>query len=252
MKEETHSFSSSVLGNERSIWIRIPDRLASDAKLLLILDAEFYRERVDAPAIIEELYEKDAIDQALIVYVSHCDRDARWIECPCHPPFASFVLDELCPWIADRFPAIRSSRDRVIAGLSYTGLAASYVALKAKGLFNKVISQSGSYWSNDCWLAKEYEKWEGNLGISFYLDVGDEETETNVQHKEDVLQAVSQIEGVERFRDAVTALGCDVRYEIFRGGHSFDNWALTLPDALRWALPKAVGERRGADMGAFN
>ena len=71
-------------------------------------------------------------------------------------------------------------------GLSYTGLAASYVALESGGLLYLVISQSGSYWSDDCWLSKRIEERSTPVDISFYLDVGDEETETNVQHREDV------------------------------------------------------------------
>ncbi|MCH6255372.1 alpha/beta hydrolase-fold protein [Puniceicoccaceae bacterium K14] len=237
MNEERHIFSSTALGNERNIWMRIPPRLESVTQLLVILDAEIYRDRVAAPTIIEELYEQEAIGQAVVVYVSYCNADARWKECPCHSPFATFVIEELYPWILARLPVLREARDRVLVGLSYTGLAASFVALKGNGLFNKVISQSGSYWSNGSWLTKEYEKFEGGLNVSFYLDVGDEETDVNVLHKEDVLQEVSQIEGVERFRDVLTEKGCAVQFAMFSGGHSSEGWASTLPSALKWALP---------------
>ena len=238
MKEEIHKLRSSILGNERNLWIQVPREVTHETGLLVVLDAELYRDRVRAPSIIEELVEQGTIDMPLVVYVSNGGIDARWEECPCYPPFAEFISQELYPWILKRYPFVNNTQNRVIAGLSYTGLAASYVALKSNDLFTKVISQSGSYWSNECELSRSLENSEQSSDLSFFLDVGDQETDINVQHKEDVFQEVSQIEGVERFRDALVKLGCTVRYERFDGGHSAGGWASILPRALRWALPK--------------
>jgi enterochelin esterase-like enzyme len=71
----------------------------------------------------------------------------------------------------------------------------------------------------------------------FYLDVGTEEVAESVRHRADVLQVVSQIEGVRRFRDVLRLRGNSVRYVEFEGGHDFIAWRQTLPEALRWALP---------------
>jgi enterochelin esterase-like enzyme len=59
-----------------------------------------------------------------------------------------------------------------------------------------------------------------------------------VQHKEDVVQIVSQVDAVRRFRDALVATGHDVNYHEFDGGHDFTCWRETLPAALRWALAR--------------
>ena len=237
MKEENHNFQSSILSNERNVWIQVPNTVTDQTGLLVILDAELYRDRVEAPSIIEELINKESIEAPLIVYVSHGGVEARWKECPCYPPFAEFISGELYPWIIDRYPFVKNEKNRVVMGLSYTGLAASYVALETTGLFTKVISQSGSYWSNECELSKNLESSDQNSGIVFFIDVGERETDINVQHKEDVFQAVSQIEGVERFRDALIKIGYDVTYKTFDGGHSPEGWASTLPGAIKWAFP---------------
>jgi enterochelin esterase-like enzyme len=68
------------------------------------------------------------------------------------------------------------------------------------------------------------------------LDVGTQEIHENVRHKEDVVQVVSQIEGVRRFRDALLAQGYAVRYQEFDGGHDYACWNGTLIDALKWAV----------------
>lgn len=128
----------------------------------------------------------------------------------------------------------------MLAGLSYTGLAAAFVAREHPGLFQKVISQSGSFWSNDCWLVERFRKSPVRLATEFYLDVGRLEIHENVRHREDVLQVVSQIEGVRRFRDILLQLGHSVTYAEFYGGHDFEAWRKALPEALKWALPNRM------------
>jgi len=236
MNEEKFTFKSEILGNERSIWIQKPEASVSSDSLLIILDGELYREHVGAPEIIEKLVKEKRIKPTIIVYVSYCTKEARWIECPCHPPFANFISDELYPWLVSTLPELVNIKERIIAGLSYTGLAASFVAIESEDLFHKVISQSGSYWSNECQISKKLKDYDRKLNLSFYLDVGNQEIEANVKHKEDVIQKVSQISGVESFRDVLISKGIQTEYKVFNGGHSFEAWAQTLPQALIWAL----------------
>jgi enterochelin esterase family protein len=205
---------------------------------VVFLDAELYRDRVGTPAIVESLETEKEICPAWCVYVSHATPAARWIECECHAPFAAFVRDELMPWLEKLHPEIRACDERVLAGLSYTGLATSFVAKHAGSMFSTVISQSGSYWWDDCRLVRNFAALQSPLPVRFHLDVGRRETQENVQHKEDVLQVISQIEGVRRFRDALLATGHEVNYHEFEGGHDFACWKETLPLALRWALGK--------------
>ncbi len=77
--------------------------------------------------------------------------------------------------------------------------------------------------------------------MEFYLDVGTQEIHENVRHREDVFQAVSQIDGVRRFRDALLAQGYAVRYQEFDGGHDYACWNRTLVDALKMGGAAATG-----------
>ncbi len=243
-RESVHRFKSAFLGNERTIWIRLPEGEAKAESLVVFLDGEFYRDRVGAPQIITELERDNALPPICFVFVSHESLAARWIECPCHPPFARFIDGELLPWLENLVPGVTSFRQRVLVGLSYTGLAAAYVAMEAPARFTKVIAQSGSFWSDDCELAERVRAKANPITAEFYLDVGVRETQTNVRHKEDVLQVVSQIEGVRRFRDALVATGNSPKYEEFAGAHEFNAWSRTLPEALRWALGTSDCVRR--------
>lgn len=235
MTEATHQIHSVHLGNERAIWIRQPATCAT--RLVVVLDAEFYRERVGAVAVFDELEGRGEIAEAWVVFVSIHSFEARRKECPCHPAFARFVGEELLPWLESLHPELAGPEvRRVLVGLSYTGLAAAFVARELPGKFSWVIAQSGSFWWNDCWLAARFAELAQPLPTAFYLDVGDRETATNVQHV-DVLQVVSQIEGVDRFEAALRTTGHEVVRVDFEGGHDFVAWKQSLPGALRWALP---------------
>jgi enterochelin esterase-like enzyme len=217
MRETVSRLNSSYVGNERSIWIREPESVSDASDLVVFLDGERYRDRVDALSVIEEL--RGQVADAWFVFVSEQSPEARWRECPCYPPFAGFIGEELLTWLADRYIDFNRIKRRVLAGLSYTGLAAAFVVKEYPGAFQRIISQSGSFWWSDCWLVEQFWRLEQKIPVEFYLDVGIQEIHENVRHREDVVQVVSQIEGVRRFRDALLAEGHAVRYSEFDGDH---------------------------------
>lgn len=234
MSETVRTLTSAHLQNERPIWVRPPREPSSARNLAVILDGEFYREHVDASAVLDALQGKVA--DSWIVFVSLASAEARWLECPCHPPFAAFVVEELLVWLGTLHPETMRVRQRVLIGLSYTGLAAAFVARQYPGVFQKVVSQSGSFWWNDCWLVEQFRVLPP-VPTEFYLEVGSLEVKENVRHREDLVQVVSQVEGVRRFRDVLRSTGHSVCYREFEGGHDFAAWRRTLPEALMWALP---------------
>lgn len=235
MRETVLQLNSSYLQNERSIWICEPESVSGASDLVVFLDAELYRDGVGALSVIEAL--RGQVADSWFVFVSEQSPEARWRECPCHRPFAGFIGEELLTWLARGSIDFTRIKRRVLAGLSYTGLAAAFVAKEYPGAFQRVISQSGSFWWNDCWLVEEFRRLEQKIPVEFYLDVGNQEIHENIRHREDVLQVISQIEGVRRFRDALVAQGHAVRYNEFDGRHDYACWNRTLADAHKWGLP---------------
>lgn len=234
MDEVIALFASAHLKNERLIWVRPPrDRLAAQ-DVAVFLDGEFYRDRVGVNSLIDDL--RGDIADSWLVFVSMESIEARWLECACYQPFARFIAEELLPWLSAQHEELRLVKKRTLIGLSYTGLAAAFVVREFPGMFQRAVCQSGSFWWNDCWLSEQY-RLSARVPTDFYLDVGNAEVAENVLHREGVLQVVSQIEGVHRFRDVLRLKGNSVRYVEFDGGHDFSAWRQTLPEALRWALP---------------
>lgn len=237
MPESTLRIPGPSAGEIRTVWLQPPRDPATARHLVVFLDAEFYRDQVGAPAVLAAL--AGELADAWYAFVPIGDLAARSRDCPCHPPFARFVVAELLPALARRHPEIGAVRHRTLVGLSYTGLAAAFVAAEFPGAFDRVIAQSGSFWSDDAALATRIRRDGVRLPTAFYLEVGDRETATDVRHANGAFQALSQIEGVRRLRDALRELGHEVVYSEFPGGHDFAAWRTTLPAALRWALPRA-------------
>jgi enterochelin esterase-like enzyme len=235
MREIVLPLHSSHLENERSIWICEPESVSGASDLVIFLDGERYRDRVGALSVIEDL--RGQVADLWFVFVSEESPETRWRECPCYPPFAGFIGEELLTWLASGYIDSNRIKRRVLAGLSFTGLAAAFIAKEYPGAFQRIISQSGSFWWNDCWLVEEFQRLRQEIPVEFYLDIGSQETRENVRHREDVFQVISQIEGVRRFRDALLARGYAVRYLEFDGGHDYASWNRTLVDALKWAVP---------------
>ena len=236
MNELVGKLRSVRLKNERPIWVRPPINSSRASWVTIFLDGEIYRDRVGAVAVIDAL--QGSMADSWFVFVSMESPEARWLECPCYRPFAEFIVEELLPWLATQYAEMGAVRQKTIVGLSYTGLAAAFIAMEFPGVFQKVISQSGSFWWNESWLVGQCRKQADVLPGEFYLDVGTREVQENVRHRADVLQVVSQIGGVRGFRDALLGRGCSVCYVEFEDGHEIDAWRRALPAALVWALPK--------------
>src|SRR5262245_33106234 len=94
------SLRSSLLGNERRVWLQMPAADAPAAALCILLDGEYYMERMDAPPLLAELMTAGVIPPTFFVYASHIDGPTRWKESFCNGTFARFVAEELVPWTA--------------------------------------------------------------------------------------------------------------------------------------------------------
>lgn len=232
-----HTIHSHSLGNHRSIWIYGPENGSVISNLVVFLDGELFLKHIDALAVINRVSAENEMAGSLFVFVSMHSQAARMSECSCNPRFAKFVAVELIEFLEGVYPELKKVQQRVLAGVSFSGLAAVFTAAEFPGVFQKIVAQSGSFWWKDSWLIKHLSKMTEPLRSSFYLDVGTLETEVDIDGDptDDTFQSTSQIDSVKQLRDALVSQGCLVNYVEFSGGHEAKEWAQTLPGALIWA-----------------
>jgi enterochelin esterase family protein len=72
-----------------------------------------------------------------VVFIDSLDHPRRAKELPPNPHFADFMAHELLPWL--RRGGLSLSRQKtVVAGSSYGGLAASWVALRYPAVWQRI------------------------------------------------------------------------------------------------------------------
>jgi enterochelin esterase family protein len=213
-------FHSTLLENERRIWIYTPPNYHPDGApypLLLLFDGWYYI--FNAPTTLDNLLAEGRIPELVAVLVDNA-KDARTRELTCYPPFADFLAQELLPWIQERYHITTNPAQRVIAGVSLGGLAATFTAWRHPDLFGNVLSQTGSYWwapegdAEGEWLARQVALSDTRV-LRFYLDVGRLEDKPDKPYD----GSPTQLTVNRHMRNILYAKGYPVHYVEYSGGH---------------------------------
>ncbi|GCE29112.1 hypothetical protein KDA_45960 [Dictyobacter alpinus] len=227
---EQHTFESAILKNSRRVWIYTPAGYSKEHEpygILLLFDGPAYLHLVPTPTIIDNLVSEGKIPPLVVVLADSLDQETRGRELPCNPEHASYLIQELLPWVREHYHVSREPARCIVAGSSYGGLAAAYTALQAPEVFGNVLSQSGSYWwgkdhpsePQPEWLARQYVL-KDKQAIRFYLEVG-------------LLESLADMVTTNRhMRNVLEAKGYHVDYSEFQGGHDYLCWRGSLSDGL--------------------
>jgi enterochelin esterase family protein len=230
----TFDFTSTALGNTRSITIYTPDIKNIDKKnvlLLYVFDAQQYKDLVRLPAISDNLIATGKIPPVITVFISNPDRDARARELPANNVFADVLAKELAPQINKRLSMDIPKERTIIAGSSYGGLAATTIALRHPEVFGNVISMSGSFWwgpksnfdKNKHFVAAEVVKMD-KKDVRFFLSAGVFETSRGI--------GGGILETNRHLRDVLLAKGYDVTHQEYSAGHDYFAWRGIIADGL--------------------
>ena len=235
---ERHELTSRSLGAARAVSVYMPagtECRRERCALLVVFDGPQYLSVVPTPVILDNLRAERRIPPVVAVFVSQVQR-AR--ELACDEAFAAFVATELIPWAQTRYQAGQRASDVVVAGSSFGGLAAAFVALRHPSVVGNVLSQSGNFaWSpgrtagpgldattEGGWLIKEYIS-QPRQPVRFYLDAG-------VFEADRFVTGGAILESTRHFRDVLSAKGYRVSFGQFTGGHDYLSWRGTLADGL--------------------
>jgi enterochelin esterase-like enzyme len=224
-----HRIASERLGNERSVWVYTPpgyDSFSEDPyNLLVVFDSFAYLRVVPTPTILDNLLADGRIAPTIALLVESPDRN---IDLPCSTPFAGFLVEELLPWLRERYTVTSDPARVVVAGSSNGGLAVAYAGFRHSEVFGNVLSQSGAYWwrpeetQEHGWLIRQFVAAE-RLPLRFYMDAG------SFEHG---IRDPSILLCNRHLRDVLRAKGYSVVYAEFSGGHDYPYWQGTLADGL--------------------
>ncbi|RYD23099.1 MAG: GNAT family N-acetyltransferase [Verrucomicrobiaceae bacterium] len=232
-KLEEHTIHDPATGYTRLLRIR-RGPTGKPHRLCLFLDGELYWRDMGVMEILNGLMESGRIPPVAFAFVGCVSGPARQEDLVCNERYLHFIGGHVMDWLKSEIPSLRDG-NHLIAGLSLSGLMASFTALHYPGHFSACLSQSGSHWWNHGWfntMARDLAPIPGR----FWLSVGDQENQTKLRHSPSLYQEISQIEGVEKLAITLTAAGATVHTHRHPGTHSYHPWRDELAEAMEWLL----------------
>ncbi|MCA8922380.1 MAG: hypothetical protein KDD82_11260 [Planctomycetes bacterium] len=243
---ERHAgFASQVLGNQREVIVYLPPGYAQSGKRYPVLymhdgqnlfgpDALFGGWRVAETA--DRLIQRGEVEPLVIVGVGNTpQRMQEYI-----PPedqgradgYARFLIEELKPWIDQRYRTRPEAAATGVAGSSLGGIVSLYLGWTHPGVFSRVGSLSGSYWLTD-FVDQKLEAPVPKLRI--WLDSGNRGN------------SADGLEGTFRVRDKLLTLGMtlggDLHHAVDLGGlHNEQSWRGRFDRVLRALYPPVVSD----------
>lgn len=158
--------------------------------------------------------------------------------------YASFLVDEVLPFIEARYRVATTPDQRGIAGSSLGGLISMYVAWERPDVFGRVASLSGSFWLDEIVgvIAQGPRR-----PLRIYLDSG------NLNQNGTTTGNPDSIHDTNGLRDTLLGLGYvvgrDLHHTIGYGHrHNEAAWEARSPGMLRALFPAAEFTRRPGDV----
>ncbi len=210
------------LGNPRRILIWLPPGWSGSLPphaLALFHDGPDYLDLASAATVLDNLTAQKSIRPTIAVFVAPVDRDEEYAGTRIDA-CASFIVDELLPWLESRYHLSPHATDRVTIGASNGGNIALYLATMHPEAFGGAGAQSPNVIDTiSASLARGAAP-----DIRVHLTIG--------THDIDVL-----IPMVRSLHAILQRRGGGILYREPRDGHSWGNWRQHLGDILRWLLP---------------
>ncbi|WP_274365987.1 alpha/beta hydrolase [Paenibacillus thermotolerans] len=142
--------------------------------------------------------------------------------------YCRFFVEELIPFVEERYPIRRGAGDRILVGDSLGGTVSLHLSLQAPHLFQKVIALSGAF------LEPSVESVRSGAVLSWlrlYQVIGTEETEVSTTRG--VFDFLTWNRTMHR---ALLSKSAAVAYVEKQGKHQWGFWQNELPEAIRWAF----------------
>ncbi len=146
--------------------------------------------------------------------------------------YGRFIVDEVLPRVANRFPISRKPEGRVIGGSSLGATVSLHIALDFPDHFRRVLSQSGAFFKV---TQDRIRQSSGLEGLKVYQSIGLEEfaVPTHACHL-DLLARNREVSRMLREK------GASLRYVEKEGKHTWGLWQKDLPEALTYFLGKTA------------
>jgi enterochelin esterase family protein len=222
------SFSSSILGNTRTIRVYTPpgySQAGSDSFEVAVLhDGLEWLNYAEGDNALDYLIHHGRVRPLIAVFVPPVNREPEYVGAQ-QDEFAEFISTELMPYVDARYRTQRRPMSRATAGISNGGNIALWIMAQYPQEFGNAASYSGAIQPTTASAFDVVPASSRNV----YVDVGTYESSGFQELSRD-------------FRDMLQARGYSYLYIEWHEGHSWGSWGAHLDNALEFFFPgPAVG-----------
>lgn len=230
---EALALASRHLG-PRDALVYVPARFRRSRRypLLVCHDGEDYLRYADFKAVLDNLIQRLEIPPLVVALINSPDRLKEYVG---FDPHADFVVQELLPALAMRFPLDDDPASRGLMGASLGGVASLHAAWRHPGTFGRLLLQSGSFAFTDIGENRRGPVFEpvvrfmnafranpGRPADRLYVSCGI--YESLIYENRSLLPLLQE----QRMQ---------VRYDEARDGHNWQNWRDRLRAGLNYLFP---------------
>ncbi|RKH34172.1 alpha/beta hydrolase-fold protein [Corallococcus sicarius] len=208
-----------AVGAKRAVALYAPP-VPGPVPLVVVLDGDDYLERVQLPALVDNLIAQGRMRPVALAFVSN-GGPARTLEYACNEATVSFLERHVLPLARAKLSLVDEQRTpgaHAVLGSSLGGLMALFVAQRLPGIFGRVLSQSGAFSIDGTdLLVFDLARRPAQPPLHVWMDCG----------RFEVLQ-----DGNQRLLPVLQASGHRVTYRAYNGGHNYPAWQSSLPAGL--------------------
>ncbi|WP_413380198.1 alpha/beta hydrolase [Alkalihalobacillus sp. 1P02AB] len=228
--------NSQFLNEEQKLMIYTPPNFTpmKSYHLLICQDGQDYFQLGRIPRQVDTLIEEVELREVIIIgvpYPSVKERRKRYH--PDEEKFASylrFLVDELMPFLEDKFPLHSLASSRTLAGDSLAGTVSLMAALKYPATFGQVMMHSPLVNETVLQAVSDANTIDG---LAIYHMIGQKETAVKTTNG----QVLDFLEPNRQLKEALEKLKIDYTYGEFDGDHTWTYWQKDLENGLKKLLP---------------
>ncbi len=233
---ESHTLDSLHLGQTRTFFVYVPDGQLVGAKTpsIYINDGGDYLNLIDATAILDKLIADREIPPLVAVFVPPINRN---LEYALNDEYASFLADELVPFIQRTYDTDPNPARTGTLGASMGGLEAMFASITRSDVFGLAAGQSGAFSVGDDAVIDKLQTasmayeigGSSRRDLRMYVVVGTYETAISGDSSTGDFLAANR-----RLVDVLESTKYEFLYEERPEGHSWGLWKGTLGQALSY------------------
>ena len=228
---EEHIMDSKAFGDSRRFLVYLPARYSEQRTypVLVAHDGEDYLRFSELKNVLDNLIDSKRIPPIIAIL---SNPGARLVEYAASEPHAQHMVEELIPWVEERYSIGREPKDRWLMGASFGAVATIGTAWRFPGFFSGLILQSGSFVPTSTEIVQRgpefepvihfldgFRKLPGAPAKRIFVSCG--LFETLIPGNREMVQILRQ-------------QGIQVRYIEAYDGHHWQNWRDRLKDGLVW------------------